>query len=33
MEKVRSSKFEVEKFNRKINFELWKMKMQDLRVK
>jgi hypothetical protein len=32
MEKVQSSKFEVEKFNGKNNFELWKLKMQDLLV-
>jgi hypothetical protein len=30
MEKVWSSKFEVEKFNDKNNFELWKLKMWDL---
>jgi hypothetical protein len=32
MEKVQSSKFEVEKFNGKNNFELWKLKMWDLLV-
>jgi hypothetical protein len=32
MEKVQSSKFEVEKFNDKNNFELWKLKMWDLLV-
>jgi hypothetical protein len=32
MKKVQSSKFEVEKFNDKNNFELWKLKMQDLLV-
>jgi hypothetical protein len=32
MEKVESSKFEVEKFNSKNNFVLWKLKMQDLLV-
>jgi len=30
MKKVQSSKFEVEKFNYKNNFELWKLKMQNL---
>jgi hypothetical protein len=28
MEKVKSSKFEVEKFNGKNKFELWNLKMQ-----
>jgi hypothetical protein len=32
MDKVQSSKFEVEKFNGKTNFELWKLKMKDLLV-
>ena len=32
MEKVQSSKFEVEKFNDKNSFALWKLKMQDLLV-
>jgi hypothetical protein len=32
MAKVQSSKFEVEKFNDKNNFELWKLKMRDLHV-
>jgi hypothetical protein len=32
MVKVQSSKFEVEKFNDKNNFELWKLKMRDLLV-
>jgi hypothetical protein len=32
MVKVQSSKFEVEKFNGKNNFVLWKLKMQDLLV-
>jgi hypothetical protein len=32
MEKVQSSKFEVEKFSGKNNFELWKLKMWDLLV-
>jgi hypothetical protein len=32
MEKVQSSKFEVEKFSGKNNFELWKLKMRDLLV-
>jgi hypothetical protein len=32
MEKVQSSKFEVEKFSDKNNFELWKLKMRDLLV-
>jgi hypothetical protein len=27
MTKVKSSKFEVDKFNNKNNFELWKIKM------
>jgi hypothetical protein len=30
MEKVQSSKFEVEKFSGKNRFSLWKLKMQDL---
>jgi hypothetical protein len=29
---LQSSKFEVEKFNNKNNFELWNLKMQDLLV-
>jgi hypothetical protein len=32
MAKVQSSKFEVEKFNGKTNFELWKLKMKDFLV-
>jgi hypothetical protein len=32
MEKMQSAKFEIEKFNGKNNFELWKVKMQDLLV-
>jgi hypothetical protein len=32
MAKMQSSKFEVEKFSGKNNFELWKLKMQDLLV-
>jgi hypothetical protein len=32
MEKVQSSKFEVEKFNGKNKFALWKLKMRDLLV-
>jgi hypothetical protein len=32
MEKVHSSKFEVEKFNGKNRFALWKLKMWDLLV-
>jgi hypothetical protein len=32
MVKMQSSKFEVEKFSGKSNFELWKLKMQDLLV-
>jgi hypothetical protein len=32
MAKMQSSKFEVEKFNGKRNFELWKLKMRDLLV-
>jgi hypothetical protein len=32
MEKVSSANFEVEKFNKKNNFELWKLKMCDLLV-
>jgi hypothetical protein len=32
MDKMQSSKFEVEKFRGKRNFELWKLKMQDLLV-
>jgi hypothetical protein len=32
MAKMQSSKFEVEKFSVKNNFELWKLKMQDLLV-
>jgi hypothetical protein len=29
MEKVQSLKFEIEKFNGKNNFKLWKVKMRD----
>jgi hypothetical protein len=32
MEKVQSSKFEVEKFSGKNRFALWKLKMRDLLV-
>jgi hypothetical protein len=32
MVKMQSSKFEVEKFSGKSNFEIWKLKMQDLLV-
>jgi hypothetical protein len=32
MAKMQSLKFEVEKFSGKNNFELWKLKMQDLLV-
>jgi hypothetical protein len=32
MVKMLSSKFEVEKFSGKRNFELWKLKMRDLLV-
>jgi hypothetical protein len=32
MAKMQSAKFEIEKFNGKNNFELWKVKMQDLLV-
>jgi hypothetical protein len=32
MAKVQSLKFEVEKFNGKTNFELWKLKMKDFLV-
>jgi hypothetical protein len=32
MDKMESSKFEVEKFNGKTKFELWKLKMRDLQV-
>ena len=32
MTKMQSLKFEVEKFNGKSNFELWKLKMRDLQV-
>ena len=32
MEKMSSSKFEIEKFSGKNNFELWKLKMRDLLV-
>jgi hypothetical protein len=32
MEKVQSSKFEVEKFTGKNSFALWKLKIQDLLV-
>jgi hypothetical protein len=33
MEKVHSSKFEVEKFGSKNSFALWKLKMRDMLVK
>jgi hypothetical protein len=32
MDKMQSSKFEVEKFSGKSNFELWKLKVRDLLV-
>jgi hypothetical protein len=32
MAKTQSSKFEIEKFNGKNNFEIWKVKMRDLLV-
>jgi hypothetical protein len=32
MEKTQSAKFEIEKFNGKNNFEIWKVKMHDLLV-
>jgi hypothetical protein len=32
MEKMQSAKFEIEKFNGKNNFEIWKVKMHDLLV-
>jgi hypothetical protein len=32
IDKVKSFKFEVEKFNNKNNFELWKLNMQDILV-
>jgi hypothetical protein len=32
MDKMQNSKFEVEKFSGKSNFDLWKLKMQDLLV-
>ena len=32
MAKMSSSKFEIEKFSGKNNFELWKLKMRDLLV-
>ena len=32
MAKMQSLEFEVEKFSRKNNFELWKLKMRDLLV-
>ena len=32
MVKIQSAKFEIEKFNGKNNFELWKVKMHDLLV-
>ena len=32
MAKTQSSHFEIEKFNRKNNFEIWKVKMHDLLV-
>jgi hypothetical protein len=33
MEKTQSAKFEIEKFNGKNNFEIWKVKMHDLLMK
>ena len=32
MEKTQSAQFEIEKFNGKKNFEIWKVKMHDLLV-
>ena len=32
MEKTQSAQFEIEKFNGKNNFEIWKVKMYDLLV-
>ena len=32
MKKMQSAKFEIEKFNAKNNFEIWKVKMHDLLV-
>jgi hypothetical protein len=32
MKKMQSAKFEIEKFNGKKNFEIWKVKMHDLLV-
>ena len=32
MEKTKSARFEIEKFNGKNNFEIWKVKMYDLLV-
>jgi cell division cycle protein 20 (cofactor of APC complex) len=32
MVKTQSAKFEIEKFNGKNNFEIWKVKMHDLLV-
>ena len=32
MAKTRSARFEIEKFNGKNNFEIWKVKMYDLLV-
>jgi hypothetical protein len=32
MKKMQSAKFEIEKFNGKNNFEIWKVKMHDLLV-
>ena len=32
MEKTQSARFEIEKFNGKNNFEIWKVKMYDLLV-
>jgi predicted enzyme involved in methoxymalonyl-ACP biosynthesis len=32
MAKTQSAKFEIEKFNGKNNFEIWKVKMHDLLV-
>ena len=32
MAKTQSARFEIEKFNRKNNFEIWKVKMHDLLV-
>lgn len=32
MEKTQSARFEIEKFNSKNNFEIWKVKMHDLLI-